>query len=251
MQSFEDIFKQAKFEVENGEATFEKEFLPVKVGEKAQPVLGVDTLLEHVKRRNYNVDISPNGFAKDIKAEKNGKTITYSQYQNGNVEINFSMELDDIENPESYVTRVMDRIMGELVRREQKTMQGATNYVQNVLPKVAERQNISPQEALTQQLEYMGDNKTEIVQNYLTGDKRTTELGAQYAALFEILPFNDAETNRSEMKGRMPLADILNNPELESRHNNYMTKFLRSTTEETLSKYGRNEELEQKWLEMV
>lgn len=251
MRSFEDIFKNADFEQKGDRYTFNKEFLPVRIGENDEPVLGFDTVLEHVNRRGYEVEVDPNGFAKDIKATKNGKTINYAQYKNGNVELEFSMSEEDIDRPEDYVGEVMDDIVGELVRREQKTMLAATNYAQNVLPDIADDQGITEQEALLQQLDFNGDTKTEIIENYLTGDPRGTKLGGQYAAMFEIMPGDDKETNRKQMKGRMPLTDTINNQRLKSRHNNYMTKYLRRVVAETLTEHGRNEELEEKWLEMV
>jgi len=245
MLEFEEIFGPGEFD--NEENRYERTFPSVDAG-GTQHVLDFNTLWEHANRRGYDVEPSPNGSSKDLKIE-NGKIEAYIQNMSDgrtNIKIDFDDEINDIE---AYMEASVDQWLGEIIRREQKAFRAATNYVHNILPEKASEQGLKELEVLEKDLDFPnGSSLNRFHEEYRTGGPN--DLGMNYAVEFEVWPFEKG-IDRSDMPGKMPSADEINDPELKARNDLYQRKYIDSIVKEAVEEYGGNKNIRAKWLDYV
>lgn len=246
MLEFEDIFGSGEFD--DDDSSYNTEFLGVEAG-KTRNVLNFETLWEHANRRGYDVGAFPNGTSKDLEIENGNISIYVENFSDGRtaLEIDFDDEVDDVE---AYMKASVDQWLGEIIRREQKAYRAATNYVHNVLPEKAEEKDISPDLLVEKHLDFpKGDSLSRFHDEYRSG--APGEIGINYAAEFELWPFEKDEMNRSDLPGKMPIADEIKNPDLKSRNDLYQRIFLETVVEEAIQEYDLDTDMREEWLEYV
>ena len=209
------------------------------------PALDFDTAVEHLQRNGYETTVSPNGSTEDVHAEKNGKTFHISSHHDDATEITFMMDVDSIEEPESYVEKVYDRIIGELMDREEKLQTATANYVDNFLDEAED-----PVRKLENDFQIAGDSTQEIVSNYF-GDMAPTDLFMNYAAQFELHAGQEVSGERNEMPGQMPLSDAKSRMDSKQRNSHYLRRFMKNVLEEADQKYGLSEDLKDYWMDLA
>lgn len=245
MNNFDEIFGPGNFDDEN--KRYEREFLGTETG-KTRNVLDFSTLWEHAKRHGYEAIPYPNGDSKNLELKNSKMDIEIQNFSDGRTALSIDFD-EDIDNIEAYMRNSVDGWLGEIIRREQKAYQAATNYVHNVIPRKAEERGLTEKELLSNQLRVSRGNLAQFHENYRRGPPN--DLGMSYAAQFELLPFQESEMDRSELKGRMPAADEVEDPELRSRNDLYQRMFLEAVVEEAIGQYDLGDDFRESWLEYV
>jgi hypothetical protein len=244
--NFDEIFGPGEFDDE--ENTYEREFLGTEAGGRRN-VLNFKTLWEHVNRQGYDVTPHPNGNSKDLEI-KNGKIEVYVEnFSDGRTALEIEFD-DDIDDVEAYMSSSVDQWLGEIIRREQKAYRAATNYVHNVLPEKAKEEGLTERELLSKKLDFPnGGSLSRFHDEYRSG--MPSDVGMSYAAEFELWPFEDGDMDRSDLPGKMPTGDEIDDPELRPRNDLYQRMYLTALVEEAHDRFGLDDEVTEKWAEYV
>lgn len=240
---FDSIFGPGEFNEDEG--TYTREFPGVEAGD-TRNLLSFKVLKEHSGRHRSDFDPWPNGTSKDYELEKSNMTASIENFSSGltTLKIDFS---EDIEHLESYMEGSVDQWLGEIIRREQKAYRAATHYVHSMLPDKAEEEGTKPDKILEQELEELGDSIGDFHDFYR--QKTPNDLAMNYATEFELWPHQDADMNRSDLPGKMPAADEIDDPELRERNDLYQRLYLEAVVEEADETFGISEKLKQQWLD--
>lgn len=162
---------------------------------------------------------------------------------------------ESIENIEAYMrgsgdNHSVDQWLGEIIRREQKTYRAATNYVHNVLPGKAQKEGLTEQELLSEKLDFpKGGSFSRFHEEYRS--RGPSDVGMNYASEFELWPWETDEEKLSELPGKMPMSDEIENPDKRPRNDLYQRMYLTALVEEMGEKYGFREDVAQKWMDYV
>lgn len=246
MLGFDEIFGPGKFD--NQDNTYRREFPGVEAG-GTRNVLDFDTLWEHSNRRGYDVTPYPNGNSRDLQIENGKIEASVENFPDGRtvLELDFDDEINDIQ---AYMEASVDQWLGEVIRREQKAYRAATNYVHNILPRRAEEEGLPELEVLEQDLDFsQGESLSSFHEEYRNG--QLNDIGLSYASEFELWPFEDGDMDRSDLPGKMPSADEMEDPELRSRNDLYQRRFLEAVVEEAMNKYGKEDDMQDRWMNYV
>ncbi|MFB6145427.1 MAG: hypothetical protein ABEJ99_02885 [Candidatus Nanohaloarchaea archaeon] len=234
-----------EFDILDGKGTKEVRLEPVEVLGNEIPALDFDTTIQHLDRNGYHVEVHPNGGSADVEAWTDIKEFDISALRDDAVQVRFSMDMDEVnrrrmergydpvDNPETYVGKVYDQIVGELVEREKKLERASENYVDSIF-----ESDDDPVERLEAEFRRLGDKSHDIVERY-TGDMRMSDLIMNYAVHFELHPGETIDNERRNLEGKMPLHYALKDDSLEDRNNLYLERYL----EKVLEKAGEREEL--------
>jgi|GEM_PF-2009682 len=228
----------------DGKAGLHRAFFP-REGAVDSPAIDFDTVVEHLQRNGYNMVVSPNGATKDVHGEKNGKNLHISSHRDGRAEVTFLIDVEGINAPEPYVKKVYEQAVGELMERENRLQNAAENYIENFLSEADD-----PIQKLQYEFDASGETTQEIVSNYFES-MRPTDLIMNYAAQFELMPHESAEDERRELRGKIPLADSLEDEGLRQRNAYYIRRFLKTVLEQADQSYGLNDELKEYWMELT
>ena len=220
------------------------------LGNEISP-MDYDTTINHLRRNGYDVDPSPNGGSRDVEAYDDVKGFDISVLNDGAVQIEFSMDIEEaerrreesIDNPEAYVEKVYGQIVGELVEREKKLERASQNYVSNRF-----ESSDNPIEDIEGDFRKHGDSVDEIVDSYF-GDMRPSELAMNYAVQFELHEGENIGNERRNLEGKMPVHDALTDEDKMDRDRLYFERFLgkvlekaneRQKVSERLKEYGKD-----------
>lgn len=244
--NFDEIFGPGEFD--NEENSYEREFLGTEAG-GTHNVLDFMTLWEHANRQGYDVTPHPNGTSKDLEIQNGNIEVYVENFSDGRTTLEIDFD-EDIDNVEAYMRGSVDQWLGEIIRREQKAYRAATNYIHNILPEKAEEEGLTERELLSEKLDFpKGGSLSRFHDEYRSG--MPSDVGMSYAAEFELWPFEDGEMNRSDLPGKMPSADEIEDPELRPRNDLYQRMYLTALVEEAGEKYGVEDEVSQKWMDYV
>lgn len=241
-----------EFHLLNGEGVKEERLEPVEVAGNTFSSLNFDTVIQHLRRNGYNVDVSPNGASKDLVAEADTKKFDISKLQDEAYQVEFSIEVDEIEkrsgdkieDPEAYVENVYGQIIGELVEREKKLERASENYVSNVFEN--EEDSI---DGILKDFQKHGDAASDVINSYF-GDMRPSELAMNYAVHFELHQGENVDNERRNLPGKMPLCDALNHDDFRNRNSLYFRRYLGKVLEKADRRGNLNEELREYWPEL-
>ncbi|MFB6115351.1 MAG: hypothetical protein ABEK04_03585, partial [Candidatus Nanohalobium sp.] len=196
---FDEIFGPGEFNEEEG--TYRREFPGVEAG-GTQNVLDFQVLKEHAERRNQEFTPLPNSNSKNAVIDKSGVTAEVENYSSGKSVLELDFD-EDNNSVEGSMKSWVDQWLGEIIRREQKAYQAATRYVHDILPDKAEEKGLDESDVLEKELEFSGESLTGFHEAYREGWPH--DLAVNYAMEFELWPFQDAEMDRSDLPGRMPI----------------------------------------------
>lgn len=240
------------FEMLEGEGVKRKRINPVSTSESKEiPPLDFETVIHHLRRNGYDVDISPNGQSLDAEAEGETKHVDISCLQDDAVQVEFSIDIEEaeeirgqeIDDPEAYVEHVYGQIFDELVEREKKLEKASQNYVSKIsgYPNTIER--------LESDFQKHGDDAEEIIESYF-GSMRPSELGLAYALQFELYPGETVENERRNLEGKMPLHDTFKDEDIEDRNRLYFQRYLEKVLEKTDEQQEISDELRDYWQDL-
>lgn len=241
-----------EFSMLDGEGVKEERLEPLEVLDNEIPALEFDTTVQHLRRNGYDVDVSPNGGSLDVEGQTGTKSLDISSLNDGAVQIEFSIDIDEaerrrgeeIEDPEAYVEKVYDQIVGELVDREKKLERAAENYVSGVF------ETGDPIEKLESDFRKHGDSPDEIVESYF-GDMRPSELALNYAVHFELHPGETIENERRNLAGKTPLHYALKNSRDRERNSLYLERYLDKVLQKADERGEISEELRDYWSDLA
>lgn len=230
------------FKTKDNFAIKEQRIEPKEIlGNEIQP-LDFDTIVEHLRRNNYELEISPNGGSIDAIGKDEIKEIDISILPDGAVQAQFSMDMSEIESrkgetiddPEAYLESVYSKVIDELIERETRLERAAETYVKN---RFEEEDSI---EKILSDFQKHGETSSEITSSYF-GDMRPSQLMMTYAVQFERWT-GEEDLNRSGMDGKIPLEYALESDELEKRNKTYLRKYLKRVVEKTDERLGETSE---------
>ncbi|QKQ98944.1 hypothetical protein GKQ38_05530 [Candidatus Nanohaloarchaea archaeon] len=241
-----------EFQMLNGEGVKEERLDPVEVSGNEIPALDFDTTVHHLRRNNYDVDVSPNGGSLDAEGQTGTKHLDISSLNDGAVQVKFSIDIEEaerrrdeeIEDPEAYVEKVYGQIVDELVEREEKIERASENYVSNLF------EYDNPVEQLESDFKKHGDSAEEVIDSYF-GDMRPSELGLTYAVHFELHPGETVDNERRNLDGKMPLYDALNDEDAEDRDRLYFQRYLGKVLEKADERAEISDELREYWQDLA
>lgn len=242
---FDEIFGPGEFDEEEG--TYRREFPGVEAGD-TQNVLDFEVLKEHAERRGQEFTPLPNSNSKNAVIDKSGVEAEVENYSNGKSVLKLDFD-ETTSSVEGSMRGWVDQWLGEIIRREQKVYQAATRYVHDILPDKAEEKGLEESEVLEKELEFSGENLTGFHEAYREGWPH--DLAVNYAMEFELWPFQDAEMDRSDLPGRMPITDELEDPDKKARNDLYQRKYLEAVVKEASEEYDLSDDLRESWLEYV
>ncbi|MFB6174527.1 MAG: hypothetical protein ABEJ87_00950 [Candidatus Nanohalobium sp.] len=249
--NFDEIFGPGEFD--NEENTYEREFLGVEAG-GTRNVLDFDTVWEHANRHGYDVTPHPNGTSKDLQINRGNMDIYVENFPDGRTSLKIDFD-DSIDNLEAYMrgsgnNGSVDQWLGEIIRREQKAYHAATRYLHNILPGKAREEGLTERQLLSRQLDFpKGGSLSRFHDEYRSG--MPSDVAMSYAAEFEVWPFEKDESRRSDLPGKMPYRQELEDPGLRPRNDLYQRKFLESLIREAEDVHGVEDELRGKWMDYV
>jgi hypothetical protein len=249
--NFDGIFGPGEFDDE--ENTYEREFLGVEVG-GSRNVLDFSTLWEHANRHGYDVTPHPNGTSKDLEINRSNMDVYIENFPDGRTALKIDFD-DSIRDVEAYMrgsgdNHSVDQWLGEIIRREQKAYRAAANYVHNVLPKKAEKEGLTEREVLSEKLDFpKGGSFSRFHDEYRSGGP--SDVGMNYASEFEIWPWEAEDENLSDLPGKMPMSDEIENPDKRPRNDLYQRIYLTALVEEAEERFGVDERVRQKWTDYV
>ena len=237
-----------EFRMLDGEGVKEERLEPVEVSGNEIPALDFDTVVHHLRRNGYEVDVSPNGGSLDAEGARGTKHMDVSSLKDDAVQVEFSIDIEEaeeirgeeIDNPEAYVEHVYGQIVDELVEREKKIERASENYVSNIF------EYDNPVEQLESDFRKHGDDAEEVIDSYF-GDMRPSELGLTYAMHFELHPGETVDNERRNLDGKMPLHDALNDEDAEDRDRLYFQRYLRKVLEKADEREEISDELREYW----
>lgn len=244
--NFDDIFGSGEFDQE--ENTYTREFLGFEAG-GTRNVLDFMTLWEHANRQGYDVTPYPNGTSKDLEIQNGNIDVYIENFSDGrtSLKIEFDEDIDDIE---AYMKGSVDQWLGEIIRREQKAYRAAVNYVHNILPSEAREKDLTERELLSEKLDFPnGDSLSRFHEEYRSG--MPSDVGMNYASEFELWPWEAGQENLSDLPGKMPMSDEIENPDKRPRNELYQRMYITALVEEAGEKYGVEDEISQKWMDYV
>ncbi len=247
--NFDEIFGPGEFD--DDENTYEREFPGVEVG-RTRSVLDFDTLWEHANRRGYDVTPYPNGGSKDLEIQNGNIDVFVENFPDGRTALSLDFD-ESIRSVEAYMrgsggNGSVDQWLGELIRREQKAYEAASRYVHSTMRQVAESEDLSPEEVLVRDLEDIG-SAAGFHEAYREGSPN--HLTNEWASEFELEHDQDSDMRRSDLPGRMPFADELDDESLRSRNDLFQRIYLESVLVEADDVYGLDEDVRSQWLEYV
>jgi hypothetical protein len=232
----------------DGEGVKEERLEPVEASGNEIPALDFDTVVHHLRRNGYEVDVSPNGGSLDAEGARGTKHMDVSSLQDDAVQVEFSIDIEEaeeirgeeIDDPEAYVEHVYGQIVDELVEREKKIERASENYVSNLF------EYDNPVERLESDFQKHGDDAEEVIDSYF-GDMRPSELGLTYAIHFEMHSGETVDNERRNLDGKMPLHDALKDEDTEDRNRLYFQRYLRKVLEKADEREEISDELREYW----
>lgn len=248
---FDKIFGPGEFDDE--ENTYQREFSAVEAG-GSRNVLDFSTLWEHANRHGYDVMPHPNGTSKDLEINRDNMDIYVENFPDGRTALKIDFD-ESIRDVEAYMrgtgnNHSVDQWLGEIIRREQKAYRAATNFVHNVVPKKAEEKGLTETELLSEELDFpKGGSFSRFHEEYRS--RGPSDVGMNYGSEFEIWPWETEEEHLSDLPGKMPMSDEIQNPDKRPRNDLYQRMYLTALVEEMGEKYGVKEDVSQKWLDYV
>lgn len=240
-----------EFRMLDGEGIKEERLEPVTASGNEIPALDFDTVVHHLRRNGYDVEVSPNGGSLDAEGARGTKHMDVSSLQDDAAQVEFSIDIEEaeeirgeeIEDPEAYVEHVYGQIVDEMVEREKKIERASENYVSSLF----EYEN--PVDRLESDFKKHGDDAEEVIDSYF-GDMRPSELGLTYAMHFELHPGETIDNERRNLDGKMPLHDALKDSDKEDRDRLYFQRYLGKVLEKADEKEDISDELRQYWSEL-
>ena len=234
---FEEEFRMLEGE---GVGVKEQRIEPLEISGNSISPLDFDTVVRHLRRNGYDVEVSPNGGSRDVTGDDEVKNFDISELNDQAYQVRFSMDIgeaerrrdEQISNPEAYVESVYSQIVDELVEREGNLERASQSYVSKVF------EQDDPVGQIESDFMKHGDDAGEIIDSYF-GDMRPSELALAYAVHFELHKGESVDNERRNLPGKMPLHDALRDEDARDRDSMYFGRYL----EKVLQKAGERTEL--------
>lgn len=240
-----------EFRMENGRAFIEERKDPVEVLGTEIPALDFDTVVQHLSRNGYDVDVWPNGGSLDVEGETDTKKMDLSSFKDDSVQLEFSIDIEkleerideEIDDPKQYFESFYDQIVGEMVEREKKLERAAENYVSKVF------ENDDPIKRIESDFRKYGEDVSEIVDSYF-GDMRPSELALNYAVHFELHPGESVENERRNLEGKMPLHYALRRSKERDKVGLHLERYLDKVLTKAEEREEISDELRDYWQDL-
>lgn len=241
-----------EFRMLDGKGIKEERLEPVTASGNEIPALDFDTVVHHLRRNGYDVDVSPNGGSLDAAGEEEDtKYFDVSLLQDNAVQVQFSIDIEEaerrreerIDSPEAYVEHVYGQIVDEMVEREKKLERASENYVSKLF------EHEDPVAQLESDFRKHGDTAKEVIDSYF-GDMRPSELAMSYAVQFELHDGETIDNERRNLPGKKPLHDAFKDDGLRDRNSLYFQRYLGKVLEKADEREDISDELRQYWSEL-